>query len=137
MRGSASPIEITWTAVALCGVLLTVWMIVDVYLDYRFVRRGIRAGIAVAYGPRWWIAVGALVGNGLTLLVWLGFLVVGLLAMQFPPPPPNTEQGVVSMVIGWVLIAMEALLASVQVWSRIVRLKVAASQHAREPELPS
>jgi hypothetical protein len=137
VRGSASSIEVTWTAVALLGVLMTAWMIADAHLDYRAVRRGIRAGIAVAYGPRWWIAVGALVGNGLTLLVWLGFLVVGLLAMQFPPPPPNTEQNVVSMVIGWVLIAMEALLASVQVWSRIVRLKVIGLRHIHEAELPS
>lgn len=137
MRGTASPLELTWTGFAALGVLMTAWMLIDAWLDWHAVQHGIRGGWAVAYGPRWWIALGALGGNGMTGLVWFGFLVVGVIAMQFPPPPPNVEQATSSQVSGWVLIAMEGLLAVTQVWARVVRLKVVALTHVHEPEAPS
>ncbi len=125
----ASPLEISWTIIAAVGVLVTAWMIVDAYLDYRVVVRAIRGGYALARGARWWIAVGALVANAMTVLVWAGFLVVGLIAMQFPPPPPNAAQTTSNVAAGWVLIGMEALLASTQVWARFVRIQVAGRPH--------
>ncbi len=125
----ASPLELSWTIIAVVGVLVTVWMIIDAYLDYRVVVRAIRGGYARARGARWWIAVGALVANAMTVLVWVGFLVVGLIAMQFPPPPPNVEQAGSNAAAGWVLIGMEALLAATQVWARFVRIQVAGRPH--------
>lgn len=125
----ASPIEITWTIIAAVGVLLTGWMILDAWLDFRAVKSAIRGGFARAYGARWWIALGSLVGNGLTLFVWAGFLLVGVIAMQFPPPPPSPNQAASNMWAGWVLIGMEALLAAIQVWSRVVRQKVVGRPH--------
>lgn len=129
MRGTASALEITWSAVALVGVLFSVWMIVDAYWDLWVVEQAIRGGYAKARGARWWIAIGALVGNGMTAFVWAGFLLVGLIAMQYAPPPPNPEQAVSNMWAGWVLIGMEALLASIQIWTRFVRLRVVGRPH--------
>lgn len=126
---TATPLEMTWTLVALVGVLLSAWMILDATLDYRAVRVAIRDGYARAQGARWWIAVGALVGNGLTLLVWVGFFIVGLIAMQYPPPPRTTPQEATNTIAGWVLIGMEVLLASAQIWTRFVRLRVTGNPH--------
>jgi hypothetical protein len=100
----ASPLELTWSIIALIGVILTGWMILDSWLDFRAVQRAIRGGYAKARGARWWIATGALIGNSLTAFVWAGFLLVGL-------------------------IAMEAVLAATQVWMRYVRVKVAGRPH--------
>lgn len=126
---NASPLELSWSAIAAVGVLLTGWMIFDAYLDYRAVKQAVQGGYARSRGARWWIAVGALVGNSMTVFVWAGFLLVGLIAMQYPPPPPSPDQTVSNMWAGWVLIGMEALLAAIQVWSRFVRLQVAGRPH--------
>lgn len=125
----ASPIELAWSIIAGIGVLLSLWMIADAWLDYRSVVRGIRGGYARARGARWWIAVGALGGNAMLVLVWLGFLAIGVLAMQYPPPPREPDQQVSNQWAGWVLIGMEALLAATQVWARLVRLQVAGRPH--------
>lgn len=125
----ASPLEISWSAVAAVGVVFTFWMILDAWLDYRAVTRAVRGGYAKARGARWWIAVGSLVGNSLTAFVWLGFLLVGLIAMQFPSPPPPPDQPPVNVAAGWILIGMEAVLASIQVWGRFVRGRVAGRPH--------
>jgi len=109
--------------------LLTAWMISDAWMDYRAVMLGIRGGYAKARGARWWIALGALVGNGMLVLVWAGFVVVGVAAMNAPPPPVTTEQASISAIAGWTLIAMEALLTSTQIWARIVRLKSIGRPH--------
>lgn len=116
---SASPIEIAWSVIAVVGVLFTAWMIADGWLDYRAVRAGIQGGYARARGARWWIAIGALGDAGVTAFVWLGFLVVGLMAIF----------DVWLAWAGWVLIAMEGLLAARQVWSRFVRVQVAGRPH--------
>lgn len=125
----ASPLEIAWSAIAGVGMLLTAWMIFDAALDYRAVMRGVRGGYAKARGARWWIALGALVGNGMLVLVWAGFLVVGMVAMSSPPPPATAEQTAVAAIAGWALIAMEGLLAATQVWSRVVRVKSIGRPH--------
>lgn len=126
---NASPIELAWSAVAVVGVLLSLWMIADAWLDLQVVRRAILGGYARSRGARWWIAVGALVGNVLTAFVWLGFLLVGLIAMQHPAATPVAERPQINVAAGWVLLAMEALLAAIQVWSRIVREYVVGRPH--------
>lgn len=132
----ASPIELAWSLIALGGVMVTGWMILDAYMDYRAVVRGIRGGYARARGARWWIAVGSFVGNSMTLLVWVGFLAIGLIAMQYPPPPREPDQQVSNMWAGWLLIGMEGLLAAAQLWARIVRIKAVGNPHTPRAGTP-
>lgn len=115
----ASPIELAWSIIAAVGGLLTAWMILDAYLDYRAVAAGVRGGYAKARGARWWSAVGAIGANGLDGFVWAGFLAVGLMAI-FDIWPAWA---------GWVLIAMEAVLAARQLWARFARLQTVGRPH--------
>lgn len=124
---TASPLEIAWSAIAAIGLGITAWMLIDGWLDFRAVGQAILGGFARRRGARWWLAVGAVTGNAITLFVWAGFLFVGLIAMNTPPPPPPQEQ---SIAAGWTLIAMEALLAGTQIWARFVRQRVAGRRHS-------
>lgn len=126
MTGTASPLEITWTAVAVAGLLFSGWLVAGGWLDLAAVRAAILKvpPRARAWGPRWWLALSAVVANGVLCLVWCGFAAIGLIAMQFPPPPPNADQQVSNVWAGWVLIAMEVLLVAVQAWHLFVRGRV-------------
>ena len=126
MSGYASPLELTWSVVAVLGLLFSLGLAYDGWIDYRAVMAAIRdvPPRARAWGPRWWVAVSSFVANSCLSLVYLGFIVIGFIAMQFPPPPPTTEQAISNMWAGWVLIAMEVLLASVQAWHLFVRFKI-------------
>lgn len=130
---TVSPLELTWTAIAVVGLVFSGCLAVAGWLDLSAVRAAIR-GVpprARIWGPRWWVALSAVVANAALCLVWLGFILIGLIAMQFPPPPPTTEQAVSNMWAGWVLIGMEGLLAGVQAWHLFVRGRVEQTSRSR------
>lgn len=126
MTGTASPLEISWTALAALGLLFSMWLAGGGRFDLAAVRAAIneRPPRARAWGPRWYVAISSVVANSALCLVWLGFITIGLIAMQFPPPTPNPDQQVSNMWAGWVLIGMEALLVGVQAWHLYVRGKI-------------
>jgi hypothetical protein len=126
MSGTASPLEISWTVVACLGLLFSGWLALDGYRDLSAVLAAIRAVPPKArrWGPRWYVALSALVANAAFCLVWAGFIVIGLIAMRFPPPAPNPGQSVSNMWAGWVLLGMEVLLAGVQAWHLFVRDRI-------------
>lgn len=113
-------VERAWTVIAAWGLVFTAWMAWNAWGDYRAVERAIRGGYAQSRGVRWWIAVGALVGNQLTLFVWAGFILVGVMSMF--------RLGI--EYAGWVLIAMEAVFAVRQGWERFVRVRALGRPHA-------
>lgn len=125
----ASPLEITWTAVACLGFAFSMWLAISGARDLLFVRSLVRhvPPLAKTWGPRWWLALFALTANVALCFVWAGFIGVGLIAMQFPPPPPTSDQAVSNMWAGWSLITMEMLLAAVQGWHLYVRRQVDAA----------
>lgn len=129
MSASASPLELSWTAIAALGLLFSAWLALDGWRDLSAVLAAIKdvPPRARLYGPRWYVGLSSVVANGALCLVWLGFIAIGLIAMQFPPPPPTSDQQVSNMWAGWVLIAMEGILAGVQAWHLFVR---GAIQHA-------
>lgn len=124
--GTASPLEISWSVVAVIGLLFSGWLTLDGSRDFSAVLAAIRAVPPKArkWGPRWYVALSAIVANAALCLVWLGFIVIGLIAMQFPPPAPNPDQAVSNVWAGWVLIGMEALLVGVQAWHLWVRGRI-------------
>lgn len=118
----ASLLEISWTVIAIIGFGLSAWAVTDDLLDFRAVRRAVLLKMAMAWGPRWWIALGFLGSDSLYSAAWLGFAVIGVLAMTLPPAP-NPQREAASEVSGWVLVGMEIVLALSQVWWRVVRAK--------------
>lgn len=126
MSGTASPLELTWSVVAVIGLVFSLGLTYDGWRDFLAVRSAIRAvpPRARAWGPRWWVALSSIVANGTLCLIWLGFILIGAIAMQFPPPQPTTEQAISNMWAGWVLIAMEMCLAGVQAWHLYVRSQI-------------
>ena len=126
VSGTISHLEVAWTSVAGVGLLFSTWLTLAGWWDFAAVRAAIKAKPprARAWGPRWWVGLSALVANGALCLIWLGFILIGWIAMQFPPPPPTAEQQVSNWWAGWVLIVMETLLAGVQVWHVFVRRQI-------------
>jgi Ca2+/Na+ antiporter len=115
-------IEAIWSSIAAIGFLFSVWAAGDGWLDFGAVREEIRRGHLIHRGPRWWIAVGNLIGSGAWAFAWLLGLAIGFMAI--------TRVRVES--IGWVLVAMFLLLAAIQVWNRYARRKVSrAVSHGR------
>lgn len=126
MSGSASPLEITWTAIGLGGLLFTAWLIVGGILDRRAVQEAIDADPprAYAWGQRWWVALRDTVMWLGFAYIWMVFIGVGLLAMRYPPPPPTPDQHVSSQLFGWLLISAELVIALVQGWYLFCRNRI-------------
>lgn len=123
MSGTATPLELSWTVGAVIGFLFSAWLAFGGWLDLRSVQAGINdvPPRAVAWGPRWWNSLDKLVGNTLFFYPWLVFFVVGLIAMSYPPPPPNPDQHVSSQWVGWLLLSGEVMIAVIQVWHTYAR----------------
>lgn len=123
MIDGASALEISWTGIAILGFLFSSWGTWDSWLDFMAILGAIRVRKAVMYGPRWWIAMGFLGSDALFGLTWAGFILIGILAMTVPPAP-NPQREWVSEVTGWVLVALELMLACIEIWWRLVRIKI-------------
>lgn len=128
----ASAVEQAWTAIAVAGLIFSAWLASDGWLDLAAVRAAVNADPprARSWGPRWWVALSAVIANGLLCLVWLGFASIGAVAMSLPPNPLAAQTTAVTAT-GWVLIAMEAILAFVQGWHLFVRGRVSRAAGVR------
>jgi Na+/proline symporter len=132
----ASPLEWAWTLVAAAGLCFSIWLAVSGYLDLRAVVDASQENPPRAriWGPRYWVALSSWCANGTLCVIWVGFILIGAVAMQYPPPPPTVDQTVSNQWVGWVLILMELLLAGVQGWHLFVRGKIeAADSQMRAP----
>lgn len=133
MSGQASALEVSWTSLAALGLVFSAWLALNGWSDFAAVRASIREipPRARSWGPRWWVALSAVVANALLCLVWVGFILIGVIAMHWPPPPPSVEQQTFNIRVGWLFIAMEAILAFVQGWHLYVRGQVKATTRSR------
>lgn len=110
MLGSnASPLELTWTVVAIGGAGLALALVVNIWMSYSAVMAWVREGRAVQWGPRHKFALGFLVGMTLLFLVWLGFVALGANAILNPPPSDPMRQAA-SERAGWILVTLESVL---------------------------
>lgn len=123
MNPNASEVEITWALVALVGLVATAWLTQVDWSYFATVRQAADEGIVVPWGPRWWIALAFLVANVLFFVVWLGFAILGFVAMTVAPSRTEVGQET-STLLGWLLVTLEIVLASIQFWWRYVRWKL-------------
>lgn len=110
---TASSLELTWSGVALCGAVVALALLAHIWTSYRAVEAWIAKGWAYRWGPRHKFALGFLLGIGLLLLVWCGFVALGANAILNPPPiTPDREAA--SERAGWILVGLETVLFAFQ-----------------------
>lgn len=106
---NASALEITWSAVAVGGFAFAAVFWALIFRSLLAVNEWIRQGHARRWGPRHAFVLGFLIGIGLLVLVWLGFIALGANAI-FNPPPATPDREAASERGGWILTALEAVL---------------------------
>lgn len=109
MPSNASVLEASWTAVALFGAGVALALLAHIWQSYCAVMSWIAKGWAYRWGPRHKFALGFLVGIGLLLLVWCGFLALGVNAL-LNPPPTTPDRAAASERAGWILVGLESVL---------------------------
>lgn len=124
LSSTASTLEIVWTLIAVVAIGFTGWIVDDNVRNYAAVREAVRRGRAVAWGPRWWVALASLVSSAAMFVVWLGFASIGVLSMTTDPLTPMEHRARVSEVNGWLLVAMTLILAGIQAWQVYARTKI-------------
>lgn len=92
MWASASSIEIAWSVGALIGLMFTTALMVWCFLRFQVVKRSVARGKAVPWGQRWRLLVGLMVTMFFFGLGWVGYLVIGFVAMNAPRPVTEPAQ---------------------------------------------
>lgn len=110
---NVSPLEATWTAIALLGTVTAFAFLAYIWLSYQAVMSWIDHGWAVRGGPRHKFVLGFLLGVGLLIIVWFGFDALGVNAM-LNAPPTTPDRAAASERGGWILVGLEAALLAVQ-----------------------
>lgn len=116
---TVSGLELVWTAIAVCGACVAAALLAHIWMSYRAVMSWIARGWAYRWGPRHKFALGFLLGIGLLLLVWLGFVALGGNALATLPPVTPDRQAA-SDRAGWILVALEGVLfvfQSILMWA--------------------
>lgn len=126
-------LEIAWTSIAVTAFIFSIWLVFGGWNDFVAVRDAVRATPprARVWGPRWWIALSAFVANMILTVVWLIFIVVGVLAMTTRPDSNPLYQAWVASITGWLLIVGFSLIALVQAWHLFVRNRVNRASRGR------
>lgn len=109
LPSNASSLEITWSLIALVGLMFALWLFELIWKSYRAVLSWIEQGLAVRWGPRHKFVLGFLTGVGLLVLIWVGFIALGINAMLTPEPLSVDRQEAAERG-GWILVGLEALL---------------------------
>lgn len=110
---NASSLELSWTGVAVAGLLFSLVFLGYLLRSYQAVEGWIERGLAYRWGPRHKFVLGFLLGIGLLAIVWVGFILLGGNAILNPPPPDPIRE-VSSERAGWILVILESFLFLVQ-----------------------
>lgn len=140
--GTASALELVWTAVGLVGLSLTLYLWGQAWLDYRALRR---AGDYVPHGPRHEIAVDNIQTTAERVSIFGICVLLGLLAMSAPAAGgrPSTISIIFDLIfivaeVAWCLGALSSARRRVRVFAllyaaseRIERLRLTGQLTAR------
>lgn len=114
LGANASMLEATWLGIALLGAAVALALWVQIVASYLAVETWIGERRLVRWGPRHKFILGFLIGIFLFLLVWLGFIALGVNAVTNPPPatPDRVEAAERG---GMILCGLEGVLLLVTV----------------------
>jgi len=114
-HSDASYIELAWTIPAVIAFIVTILMIVWVWSSFGALRSKIKQSpdLYRAWGPRWNFVLLLLGSLGCFGVSWLGYTLIGVLAMTTPPPYRDEVQEA-SDLFAWMLIGMEGVQATAQ-----------------------
>lgn len=113
---NATYLEVAWTSIAVLGAAFAMALLAHIWLSYQAVETWIRQGRAVRWGPRHRFALGFMVGVGLLLVVWTGFILLGANALTNAPPTTpdridaSERGGTILVVVEGVLLAFQVIL---------------------------
>lgn len=112
-------IELVWTVPALIGLLVTAWMVADIWGDWRYIERLHWNGLARFQVKRW------LHSEIVVLAINALLALTGLVALTQPQPatsasPPST----VTLVIVGALVSVPALLMVRSIGDRYARHRI-------------
>jgi hypothetical protein len=126
------PSVVLAAAIAVIGALLTLVLTWDDWGRFDSILLAVRLKRAIAWGPRWWLALGFLVANGLFLAAWLLMIAVASIPLRLPPPAESFRQDAAELS-GWLRVATEVVLATSQVWWMVVRERMRLFPHRVGP----
>lgn len=135
MADSVTWIELIWTGIAVVAIGFTAWIIDDNTRNFAAIRRAVQRGHATTWGPRWWVAVASLVSSVAMFVVWIGFAVIGVVAMTVSPTDSEETRVAVSTATGVVLVCMTLILAGIQVWQVYARTKIRPLTEASKSDI--
>lgn len=95
-------IDTVWSVVAVVGVGVAVWALVDSYIDRRVLRRDPQYS---RWGPREAIVHMNIRGAGASLFLHSFFVFLGILALTTPEPPRATP-ALVGLATGYITVAL-------------------------------
>jgi hypothetical protein len=140
--GTASTLEIIWSAVGLAGLVITLYLWLQAWLDYRALRR---ADDYKPHGPRHEIAMDNIQMTAERLSIFVICVLLGGIAMSAKAPrgQPGTASIVFDLVVimaevGWTLGALSSARRRVRVFAllyaqseRVERLRLSGQLAAR------
>jgi hypothetical protein len=126
------PSVVLAAAIGVIGALLTVKLAWDDWGHFDSMLLAVRLKRAVAWGPRYWLALGFLVANGLFLVAWLLMIAVASIPLRLPPSDEIFRQDAAELS-GWLRVATEMTLATIQVWWMVVRGRMRLFPHRVGP----
>jgi hypothetical protein len=109
MLNNGSPLEFSWTGIAILGFVLSCVFVAFIYRSTRAVDVWIEDERAVRWGPRHRFVLAFLGAVGILILIWVGFIALGVNAI-LNPPPAEEIRAAASERAGWILVVLEILI---------------------------